>query len=257
VVTAQQHTVGPGSHPGVSKVPLVALPVRAFDRSPGSCAKQLGVNWQNYRTIWFVCPDEGQAITDSGGVATLTVPPSEYVVLGEFLLVSGEPAYVGKNAGMVEEGETVAVLLNIIVKADGTIVPAKSTKKTGSALWIIEPDYVEWDGTEELYPFVFDSVGEWSVTTSVTPPEGFVADVTELTEEVNTELEAVQFTITDVGSEWVETGVTHQLTHTDTKGKVKKEKVKSKVGVKLSKGLAKAKGLTRFGKPLPPGQSKK
>jgi len=41
---------------------------------------------------------------------------------------------------------------------------------------IIEPEYVEWDGAQELYPFIFESVGNWTVTTSVTPPEGFVAD---------------------------------------------------------------------------------
>jgi len=250
VVTAQLHTVGPGQHPGAAKAPLVAFPVRVFDRSPGSCAKQIGVSWQHHRTIWFVCGDEGQKITDNDGEATLPVPPSEYLVLGEFVPASGEPLYVAKNVGLVEEGEFVATKLNVIVKANGTTVPAKSTKKTGSELWIIEPEYIEWSGTEELYPFIFDSVGEWNVTTSVTPPEGFVADVSVLTEEVNSELEAVQFTITDIGSHWVETGVTHTLTH-----KGKKQKVKSKVGVKLSKGLAQAKGLTRFGKALPPGLS--
>ena len=78
----------------------------------------------------------------------------------------------------------------------------------------------------------------------MSPPEGFVADNDNLTEDVNTELEAVQFTITDIGSDWgVSTGVTHELKH-----KGKKEKIKSKVGVKLSKKLAKAKGLDRFGK---------
>jgi hypothetical protein len=122
-------------------------------------------------------------------------------------------------------------------------VPAKYKKKTGSELLIIEPEYVEWDGTEELYPFIFDSVGDWTITTSVSPPEGFVADTESLTEEVNTELEALQFTITDIGSEWVDTEVTHDLEH-----KGKKEKVKSKIGCKLSKKLAKEKGLTRFGK---------
>ena len=89
---------------------------------------------------------------------------------------------------------------------------------------------------------MFDSLGDWTVSTSVSPPEGFVADYDNLSEEVDTELEAVQFTITDIGSDWVDTECVHEITH-----KGKKEKVKSKIGVKLSKKLAKKKGLTIFG----------
>jgi hypothetical protein len=83
------------------------------------------------------------------------------------------------------------------------------------------------------------------VTTSVAPPEGFVADNESLSEEVTSEVEAVQFVITDIGSEWVATGVTHEVKH-----KGKKEKVKSKIGVKLSKELAKQKGLDIYGNVL-------
>ena len=99
-------------------------------------------------------------------------------------------------------------------------MPAKYTVKTGSQLLIIEPEYIEWSSTQEFYPFVFDSVGDWTVTTTVTPPEGFVADQPSLTAEVNTDLKALQFIITDVGSKWVETGVTYDLQH-----KGKKEKI--------------------------------
>jgi len=55
-------------------------------------------------------------------------------------------------------------------------------------------------------------------------------------------------TITDVGSEWVDTGVSYDLTHTDKDNKIKKHKYKSQVGIKLSKRLAKSKNLTRWGK---------
>ena len=72
--------------------------------------------------------------------------------------------------------------------------------------------------------------------------EGFVADHDALSTEVNNDLKSVQFTITDIGSDWVSTDVEHEITH-----KGKKEKIKSKVGVKLSKKLAKAKGMGRFG----------
>ena len=84
-------------------------------------------------------------------------------------------------------------------------MPAKSKRFTGSDLLVIEPEYVEWSSDTELYPFVFDSVGDWDVTTSVTPPEGFVSDYDALSATVDSDVKAVQFTITDVGSKWVPT----------------------------------------------------
>jgi len=115
----------------------------------------------------------------------------------------------------------------------------------GYELLIIEPVYVEWDGTQELYPFIFDKIGNWTVSNAVSPPEGFVADHASLTEQVSTELKAAQFTITDVGSEWTSTGVVHTVKH-----KKKKKKVKSKVDVKLTKKLAKKYNVDEFGKKI-------
>ncbi|MEA3249781.1 MAG: hypothetical protein U9Q03_05515, partial [Patescibacteria group bacterium] len=102
----------------------------------------------------------------------------------------------------------------VIVRADGTSIPAKTTKKNGSILYIIEPEYIEWDDTQELYPFVFDSEGDWGVTVTVEPPEGFVADHDELTTDVNTDYKALQFTLTDIGSCWeCGTGIDIAVTH--------------------------------------------
>lgn len=248
-VEAELHTVGSGSHPGANKVPLANLPVKVFDRT-SPCVQSFGVTPHDFPSIWLSnCPGPGVGTTDAQGETNFTVPPGQYLVIGEYQPGGGaEPLYPGKNVGDLAEGDSHTAKLKVIVKANGKSVPGKATKKNGSVLWIIEPAYVEWDSTEELYPFIFESEGDWTVTTTVAPPEGFVADHPSLTEEVNTELKAVQFTITDVGSEWVDTDVTHELTHTDHQGKVKKEKVKTKVGVKLSKALAKAKGLTRWGK---------
>ena len=57
----------------------------------------------------------------------------------------------------------------MIQEANGKQVPARYTKLTGSELLIIEPEYVLWDDTDQLYPFVFETIGDWSVTTSVAP----------------------------------------------------------------------------------------
>ena len=79
------------------------------------------------------------------------------------------------------------------------------------------------------------------VGTPVTPPEGFVADHNLLVENVNMELEAVQFTIVDICSEWVDTDVTFGVEH---KGKT--EEIKDKIGIKCAKKLAKEKNFDQF-----------
>jgi hypothetical protein len=244
ILTANLHTVGNGNHPGASKDPLPDLPVRLFDRAH-PCLVPFSMSWQNYPNIYENCPTTGSLIgqTLADGTVTFSVVPANYLVIAKYVdTVNTQTLYPGVPVGNVDSGETTTKQIQVIVKSNGKSVPGKTTKKTGSELLIIEPEYVEWDGETELYPFIFESIGDWSVTTSVSPPEGFVADVNSLSEEVNTTLEAVQFTLTDIGSDWVDTSVTHDLTH-----KGKKEKVKTKVGVKLSKELAKAKGLTRLG----------
>lgn len=247
-VQVDKHTVGSGNHPGSTKEPIAGLVVRVFDKSTDSCAMtRFGVSWQYYKSIWLSCLSQGDGTTDASGRVSLEVAPGNYLVIGEYDPdggAVGNALYPGVSAGELASGETVQKYLQVIVKANGKTVPAKYTKKTGSELLIIEPEYVEWDGTQELYPFIFDSIGDWTVTTSVNPPQGFVADQQSLTEEVNTELEAVQFLLTDVGSEWVPTEVTHKLKH-----KGKSETVHSQVEVKLSEKLAKEKGLDRSGKP--------
>jgi len=251
-IRAITHIVGPGVLPDASKLPKVDLNVRVFDKSEGTCASKIGVSWRDYLNIWRSCePSDGiyDHVTDENGLLTIYLMPGEYVIIGE-----SEPdaVYLGSSLGPVAAGEIANKNLQELVKADNKTVAAKGRKFTGSELWIIEPEYVEWDGTEEFYPFVFDSVGDWTVSTSVTPPEGFVADNDTLSEEVNNEIEAVQFTITDIGSDWVDTDVLYEIKH-----KNKIQKVKSKIGVKLSKKLAKKKNLSEYGHYVKPGKKLK
>jgi hypothetical protein len=260
-VQADRHVVGIGSYPGSTKSGIKVL-LSVFDRSPGSClATKFGVSWQQYPLVWAGCPRVAGGVTGADGAGEVAVDPGDYMLIAVYdpdnslfetsPSYSGDEVYMGRNVGQVESDKRVPVYLQTIEKAGGKKVPGKYTKRTGSELLIIEPEYVEWDGDEELYPFIFESVGDWSVTTAVAPPSGFVADHESLSEEVNTELTAVQFTIKDVGSEWVATEVVHEVTH-----KSKKEKIKSKVEVKLSKRLAKEKGLDVFGKKIKPKPEK-
>lgn len=255
VVKAEKHTVGSGSHPETIKEPIVGLPVRVYDKAAGSCVWKFGVSWQNYKSIWLSCSplSNGIGTTDSSGASSFTVSPGSYLMIGEYdpsAATPGDEIYIGKSEDDLQSGEVEKEHLKVIVNTTkGKILPAKYTKKTGSELLVIEPEYVEWDGTQELYPFIFESIGDWTVTTAVTPPEGFVADHDSLSAVVNTEIQSVQFTITDVGSKWVSTGVTHKLKH-----KGKSEIVRSQIGVKLSERLARAKGLNRFGNKIKGGK---
>jgi len=246
------HTVGMGNYPGSTKEPCVGAQVAVFDKF-SDCVSGLGFSWHHYQDIWAQCEKVGFSEIDDSGKCNLKVQPGHYYIIGlydpngsaydEHGLHDGDEVYCGVSAGGVESEQTVQKYLQVIVKHGGKKVPGKSKKEKGSELLIIEPEYVEWDGTQEYYPFIFESIGDWSVTTSISPPEGFVADNNNLSEDVNTELKAVQFTITDVGSKWKPTGVTYNLKHKGTK-----KKIKSNIGVKLSKKLAKKKGLDIFGR---------
>ena len=251
VVRADEHTVGTGNHPGSTKTPIIGMDVRAYDMSTGSCLKtNYGVSWHYYPSVWGSCNPAQAYGTTAGpdGTVTLSLLPGDYVVIGEYdpdgfpANGDGDEIYIGVSAGSVASNETMQKYLQVIVKADGKKAPGKYTKLTGSELLIIEPEYIEWDGTQELYPFVFESIGDWDVTTSVYPPEGFVVDQDTLSAEVVNELEALQFTITDVGSEWKETKVKYKIKH-----KNKTINLDSKIGIKLSKKLAKEKGVSTWG----------
>jgi len=241
-VKFDKHTVGMGNHPGSTKEPCVRARVAVFDKF-SDCLAGYPFSWQNYPDIWVQCPQIGFGEIRVSGKCNLRVPPGHYYIIGLYdpdeeayedpmnpSAHSGNEVFSGVSAGGCESGQTVTKYLQVIVKADGKKLPGKFKKEKGSELLIIEPEYVEWDGTEELYPFVFESIGDWTVTTSVSPPEGFVADHDNLTEEVNTELEAVQFTITDVGSKWKPTKVKHKIKH---KGKTKT--IESTIDVKPPK----------------------
>jgi hypothetical protein len=101
-------------------------------------------------------------------------------VIGEYIDENGKKLYIGVSVGTLPGDAVVEKYLQVIVNAKNEKLPGKSRKLTGSELLIIEPEYVEWSEGSELYPFIFQSIGDWSVTTSIEPPEGFVADQDQL-----------------------------------------------------------------------------
>ena len=244
-VRARKFTVGLGHHPGVVREPLVGIEVGAYEKTPGSCAQNelddgCAVLWWAIPDIIANCAPVSTAVTDSAGIAYIDVPPGDYVVATHFD-VDGDGVpdqYLGQKTLNVNCGEVKLERLFMITTAKGRRLGCKYTRQTGSELFIVEAEEVIWDETEQLYPFVFESEGEWGVTVAVEPPEGFVADYNELSEEVDNEVESVQFTITEVGSELVPLKTTFDVYHNRTA-----TTIHSEVGIALTPDYARSRGF--------------
>jgi len=221
VIKAKKHTVGAGNKPGSTKEPLVGIEVCAYESSQGSCAQDVcgGTSHHEYTCIATgdgvngPCDTAMCCTTGADGTCTIDVVPGKYLVISDDATKTVLPDPLGVSAGNLSCGDVTTKHLQQIVKANGKKVPGKTKRITGSELLIIEPEFVIWEETQELYPFIFETIGDWDITATVTPPEGFVADHDELTAEVDNELEVVQFVITEIGSDLVPTDTTFQITH--------------------------------------------
>jgi hypothetical protein len=114
IVKAERHTKGQHS----TKEPIVALPVRVYDNRQGSCAKQIGVSPQRYKSVWLSCypVENGIGGTDSAGMASLDIAPGNYEVIGEYNPGAEDEEYLGRSVGAIESDETVQKYLQVIVK---------------------------------------------------------------------------------------------------------------------------------------------
>ncbi|MEK7546476.1 MAG: hypothetical protein AAB554_05435, partial [Patescibacteria group bacterium] len=199
-VTFQRHAVQSGSQPGSTKTPIADAMVKAFSKASGSCASGVGFNPHEYGQILDTCATDGSGVTDASGNASVGLAP------GSYLLLARDPqtqVVAGVSSGNLALGEIADKFLQVIVRANGTSVPGKTTTHVGSLLHVIEPEYIEWNQSQELYPFVFDAPeGSWDITVTVSPPEGFTADYPSLSTDVTNDYKALQFTLTDIGSCW-------------------------------------------------------
>ena len=184
-----------------------------------------------------------KGLTDANGEVNIVVPPTtsqsntDYVVIGRSCIDPSTPncveldniqtmedidsLYSGGQVNNLKAGDQRNVPLKRVRMFNGKKVPAKYIEETGSYLAVIEPEYVDWTSNVEKYPFVMETIEDWGVTTTIVPPEGFVSDYSSLTAQVDDTTAAVQFTLTDVGSEWSKTQVTYTIRH---KGKTKVRK---------------------------------
>lgn len=222
------------------KVPVGGAQVRVFVRGD-ACPNNLYVTKQpkHWGPIFETCPYIASGVTNASGDVFIAVPPTtsnpntDYVVIGKtppgFIDDDDDDPdawYSGKQINKLDPCEHRDVKLRKVRRFDRKTVPCHEEEEWGTHLVIVEPDYMDWSSTVEQYPFILEAEGDWTVTTSIQPPEGFVPDVEQLSETVVDGDSAMQFTLTDVGSSWTEVGVTHNITHKGKKTKhVKKIKM--------------------------------
>ena len=185
-----------------------------------------GVGGADGCTMLSVGTYQATGTTNTAGQVTITVPPlalnwtNQYIVIGRATnfdyvqtAASPDPLYSAYPVLMVAANTTRNVPLAFLATFNGKIVPGGQTEFFGPYLNIIQPEYMDWTEDQEQYPFVMVAQGGWELTTSVTPPEGFVPDEPAIAATVADTTTAVQFTMTDVGSEWTETTVNHSIVH--------------------------------------------
>ncbi len=240
LVKLRRYVIGFGRHPLFSKEPIEDTEVCAYDRSSGSCAATTCPQlWGKFECIVDNCEPVSCATSDEHGYAELNVPPGKYFVIAKDLSQILLPDPIGHVVGQVNCGETKFVRMFQIVRGDGRRLACRVRRLTGSELLIIEPEEMIWDETEQEYPFVFESIGDWDVTVGIEPPDGFVADESSITENVDNEEEVIQFEITEVGSDLIPTKTTFDVVHNG-----RRIQVKSSVNIKLTEKYARSRGFS-------------
>ena len=257
-IEAYSIEIGPGSQPDARKVPLGNYLVRLI---PYDCIPEAlhPVNWKKYEILFNDPPNnppcrESRIIkTNSKGIATFEiVPQDDYLVIG----YSNKDF---KNTGEFikskdfEKKDPITVNLRVLQRSDGKTCPARTTKIKikETDLWITEPEYMEWNSSQEFYPFVFEGTGKWRIKTSLHLPHGFNSDHGSLSKDNQDDIQAVQFTITEENPNWEEIEVQYEVKH-----KGQSETVQKKIDVKLSKKFAQKKGLDIYGHEKGPEISK-
>ena len=218
-------------------------------------ASEYEVNWKYYPQIWAYVAPIRSSLTGHNGLTRFSgIPQDDYLILAQHKITTDfkhlADILPSTDAGWFSE-QPIVCYMRCMLRADGKKVAGKTERLTGSELLITEPEFIEWDGTEETYPFVLEAKGDWEVTTSVTPPEGFIVDQPSLTVKVKDEMKIMLFNITEEGGSWKETKVKYKAKH-----KGKSQTLEGNIGIKLSKKLAKAKDKGIYGDTEDPGPFK-
>ena len=116
---------------GSTKVPIVGMAVRAYDRT-NECVSYFGgvkpKHWQKQygSSIWgSSCDPTAEGVTGADGKVSLDVPPAKYIVIGEYdpdIAVTDDEIYLGKKMiYIVNSEQSKSARLKVRIKANGDI----------------------------------------------------------------------------------------------------------------------------------------
>ncbi|MFC1788265.1 hypothetical protein ACFLZY_03545, partial [Patescibacteria group bacterium] len=226
--------------PGLS--PLTAAVVKAYDKTD-SCAAQYETGG-DFEGMEANCTPANVCSTAATGKCTVFLNPGEYRVLATSDLF---PGMLSRNANtaLVEENLFEKKNYMFITTPDGDKKPGKSKKHKGSELWVTEPAYAVWDGTQEFYPFVYESDSDWTIDICLNAPEGYApADGVGCQQAVvSNEAKSVNFVLITTTAEARKVPDTAKITLKLKNPQGKYKKITSYVESRLSPGLAKKLGV--------------
>jgi hypothetical protein len=203
--------------------------VRVFDRNNAAFASQWGQDPKetNYPAIYesstgFV----GSCTTDETGTCiTGENSTGKYLAIAKYKdNTINQTVYVGRlkepgdfkdtNGDKINDFATKDFSITKVISKDGTVSFKASGKMIilGSILEIIRPDYMIWENTRELYPFIFKSDSDWSVDVCLYVPEGYrissvidtdgneILGINCTQEFIKNETKVILFTVMETGS---------------------------------------------------------
>jgi len=207
-----------------------SLETKVFNASFGSCAYNIGIKPQNYAQIYTDCeaentqsetfsPNDGKKLRNrTSDLMTIGVTNGTKLVLVQSeASADGTFSYMGFDVPNMLAGQSRNVGFNIVSGQPNNFVQTalftKDSKGSrgpssraqviqGSELQIFQPDYVLWNGTEQIYPFTFISDSDRTVDVCLQVPEGYqiVEPGTCGQTFVINETKVFEFKTVDVGS---------------------------------------------------------
>jgi hypothetical protein len=184
-VTVEANFVQKGSTTA-NKVPVTGANVVMLPKSrvQAVCANLLDAScvWANLTTINRA--GDPVVATDFNGRATLTSSVADPNGWAIYLDIEGATAagatinggtfkIAVANTECAPQKQFTVILVHDSSKNTTTAMTQRQQQITGSVLEITYPEYVEWDGAEFLYPFIFTSDSDWEVDVCASVPQGY------------------------------------------------------------------------------------
>ena len=236
------YTTGSGNHPSTTKSAMPCS-LKVYDRHV--CGPR-DYNQSHYNSTWNnttglvsnVEISDPVVVNVGGGPCyqyTITAPAEgHYLVIGKSNFNSNNGSnctiYTGAKVGQHDDRDndnddedddntcstSISRYHSILQDNNGHCSEGATQQQHGSLMLIVSPASLVFTDSVALLPVVYESVdGTWDVSVSTDVPNGFISTPSTAlsTSVTNNVINAVQFAVTDTGSDWTFTKLTHQIQH--------------------------------------------